>query len=202
MLTRPLRVTILAMTAIALLAPACTSGDGGPPSGTIVSASSDASSTPGPTYRGNGVTFSYPSGWKILDDVSTSASTGDQVWSTAVGLDGRNLVSVARYRLSIPIDDENIATRTEAIRAQLENLFAQAGGSLTSGPARLRMADLPALAFVGRAHDPSGRQVEERLVLAFDGTTEYFVNCQYDDGTRAEVLAACDLVVSSFRVTA
>jgi hypothetical protein len=190
------------MCVLALLVPACTSDGGGPPRGTIVSPASGAPTTSGRTYRGNGVSFSYPAEWKTFGDVSTSASAGDRVWGTTVGLDGHDLVNVARYTLSVPITDETIATRTEAIRAQLENLFAQAGGSLSSGPSRLRMADLPALAFAGTAHDPEGRPVHERLVLAFDGTSEYFVNCQYDDAARTEILAGCDQIVSSFEVTA
>jgi hypothetical protein len=201
-LKRPLRATILAMLALALLPTACTSGpDSGSNTQTILPPASSSPTSGGPTYAANGVSFSYPSDWRDLGGVSTSASMGTQVWSATVGLDGRNLVSVARYTLSVPITAENIETRTDAVRSQLENLFAQAGGSLRAGPQLLRMGGLPALAFAGSAHDPDGRPVEERLVLAFDGTTEYFVNCQYDAHTQPEVVAGCQRIVSTFEVT-
>jgi len=197
---RPLRTTILVLAAVASLAAACT----GSSDGTVLGGSgtpATSASAAGATFSGNGVSFSYPRDWKAFGRTDTSASTGSQVWSHTVGVDGRNLVNVSAYSLSVPITSENIEARADGIRSQLDSLFAQAGGTLGSGPTRLEMGGLPALAFTGSARDPNGAPVEDRLVLAFDGTTEYFVNCQYDRRSKAEIGDGCDQVVSTFEVT-
>jgi hypothetical protein len=46
-----------------------------------------------------------------------------------------------------------------------------------------------------------GSSYASTLVFAFNGTTEYFVNCQYTAGMAAEVGRACDQVTGSFQVS-
>jgi hypothetical protein len=202
---RPHRLANAAILAAALSATACTSSsaDGRvdhPPAG-------DAATTPavdragGRTFSDEGVSFSYPRRWRPLDLTDSSASTGSQVWSRTFGVDGRNIATVAAYELGTSITEANIDARSPAIREQLDSLFAQAGGALETGPTVAEMGGLPALSFTGTARNPSGHTVHSRLILAFDGTTEYFVNCQYDDGGRDEMLSACDRLVSTFTVT-
>jgi hypothetical protein len=195
-LPRPLRSSLLAL----LVAAACTSpGAGGRPASTAhraPSASPDA-----PRFAQHGVSFSYPSGWTPTETADASASTGSRLWSAALALDARNIVSVSTYRIGTSITEANVAARSSEVRAQLESVVAQAGGSLRSGPTSLRMAGLPALAFEARVRTPAGRRLGSRLVLAFDGTTEYFVNCQSDAAGRGAVRSACDQIVSTFDIS-
>jgi hypothetical protein len=59
------------------------------------------------------------------------------------------------------------------------------------------MAGLPGLRFrVTGTVD--GTRYASTLVFAFNGTTEYLVNCQYTTGMAAEVERACNQVVGSF----
>jgi hypothetical protein len=155
----------------------------------------------GETFAGNGVSFSYPAGWKPLTLRESSASAGSQAWVRTFGIDGRNIVSVSEFELGVSITDANLESRSESIRSQLDSLFAQAGGSLEGGPRPQEVGGLPGLSFTGTAKNPNGETVHSRLVLAFDGTTEYFVNCQYDEQGRDRILSGCRLVVSSFTVT-
>jgi hypothetical protein len=154
----------------------------------------------GETFTRDDVSFSYPSGWKPLTVSDSSASTGSQAWSRAFGIDGRNLVSVSAFELGVSITDANLQARSESIRSQLDSLFAQAGGFLAGGPAPQEMGGLPGLSFTGTAKNPNGRTVHSRLILAFDGRTEFFVNCQYDEQGRERILSGCDRVVSTFSV--
>jgi hypothetical protein len=195
---RPLRLAVPAVIAAALFT-ACTSSGGGTSTPTAGAGSGDGS--PGATdqhYVAHGITFAYPSGWKQLRLTGTSASAGSQDWSATVGLDQRNVVIVSQFTLTVSITPDNIDAKADAIRGQLDSLFTQAGGALTEGPTRERMGGLPALGFAGNAKTPNGDAVDSRLVLAFDGPTEYFVNCQYDTTHTDDVRAACDEIVSSF----
>lgn len=192
---------------VAVLATTCTSSSGAtgtqqepPAPKTTAVTTTTAVSLGESTFTGNGVEFSYPGSWTSLRLSDSSASTGDQVWSRAFGIDGRNIVSVSAYDLDTSITDANIGARSESIREQLDSLFAQAGGGLQTGPASERLDGLPALSFTGTAKTPTGRTVHSRLILAFDGTTEYFVNCQYDDVAREEMLSGCRRILATFSV--
>jgi hypothetical protein len=200
---RPLRAAALA--AIVLSALACTdTSDGTGATGASpaeTSPGSPSAAAAGTTFAGHGVSFTYPKGWREFELSDSSASAGSVDWEETVGLDGRNIVSVARYTLGISITDANIEARTDSIGSQIENLFVQAGGALTDGPTTERLAGLPALSFTGNVRTPNGRSMRTRLVLAFDGTTEYAVNCQYDERAHAEVEAGCDRIASTFTVT-
>lgn len=195
-----------AIVVATLWASACTSSFGTEPvdrspAGGATTTTPTADRAGGRTFSGDGVSFSYPRRWRSLELADSSASTGSRVWTRTFGVDGRNLVSVTAYELGISITDANIDARSRAIGEQIDSLFAQAGGALETGPTTQTMGGLPALSFTGTARNPSGRVVHSRLIIAFDGTTEYFVNCQYDDAGRDEMLSGCDRLVSTFTLT-
>jgi hypothetical protein len=203
----PLRLAA-ALLVVVLAAPAaCTSArDAGTgPSPASSPGTGPASTTPSPaargrTFAGNGVSFSYPEGWRPLTLRDSSAAAGSPLWSRTLGLDGRNIVTVSAFALDTPITGANLESRSASIRAQLESLFAQAGGALVGGPTPQPMGGLPGLSFTGTAKTPNGEPVHSRLVLAFDGATEYFINCQYDERGREQIVSGCDLIVSTFTV--
>jgi hypothetical protein len=181
---------------------ACTNSSAGT-DGVRSPAQPETSASPvsrGETFTRDDVSFSYPSRWKAFTVSDSSASTGSQVWSRAFGIDGRNLVGVSAFELGVSITEANLQARSESIRSQLDNLFAQAGGSLDGGPTPQEMGGLPGLSFTGTAKNPNGRTVHSRLILAFEGKTEFFVNCQYDEQGRKRILSGCDRIVSTFTV--
>jgi hypothetical protein len=59
---------------------------------------------------------------------------------------------------------------------------------------------LPALRLEATARDPAGVRVRSRSILVFDGTIEYFVDCQVTTEGAEEMKRGCDQVVSSFQV--
>jgi len=201
-----------ASLALALVLTACSKGGAegaatSPTAGGAASPTAGASPPASPsavvsgqTFDGNGVSFRYPDGWQEFTLTGTSASTGPQNWSETVGIDEVNFVTVAEYTINVSVTPDTIADQQDSFASQIADLFTQAGGQLQSGPTEEIMGGLPALAFTGTAKSPDGTEVGSRLVMAFDGTTEYFVNCQYTSGGEGDILAGCDQVVSSFQV--
>jgi hypothetical protein len=197
---------VIGLLGLAFSAAACTSSSAGDASASGAeprSPSTTALTTPvagGRTYDEHGVTFSYPKAWRAMRLADTSASTGTFEWTATVGIDPPNIVNVSRSTIGTSITSSNLAARTGSITLQVRNVFAQAGGSLTEGPTERDVGGLPALGYAGDARTPAGRPVHTRLVLVFDGTTEYAVVCQYDDRAADRILAGCDQVVSTFSV--
>lgn len=210
--TKFFRVSSAALIGLALVAAACSKGSDSAPSPTSsASPTSSVSSSGSPsasssvsasatTFTGNGVSFDYPSDWQQFTLTGTTAQSGSSLWTETVGTDPINFASVAGYTINIPITADNIAAQKDALSQQIKGLFQQAGGAMTGGPTDETMAGFPALGFTGTAKNPNGATVSSRLVLAFDGTTEYFVNCQFDDTGQTAILAGCDQIVSTFTV--
>ena len=145
------------------------------------------------TYRANGVSFDYPAGWQ--DETGYNAGTSGAVpalWTIVVGPgtphDG---IGVQATRLGLAVTAQNI----DYAAHQLESVAQQAGLAVQGTPVKITMAGLPGLRF---RFTETG-SVSTR-VFAFNGTTEYAVNCQYTAADAAEVTRACDQVVGSFHV--
>jgi len=198
-----IRISLVLALVSALALVACSNGGGGgsaSSSPTVASSETSSPTTAGKTFSGNGIAFQYPESWQEFTLSGTTASSGNQLWNETVGIDAINFVSVSGYTINVPITSANIDDQKAGIGQQISALFTQAGGGIDSGPTDETMAGLPALGFTGTANNPDGQPVRSRLVLAFDGTTEYFVNCQYDDSGQTELLAGCDQIVGSFSV--
>jgi hypothetical protein len=169
--------------------------------GGLARAAADARSQ---TYRGHGITFQYPTGWHRLAPGASTARAGNQLWTTWVGparAMSADVVIVSAYRLPVAVTPRNLAAARPSIEAAVRQLVRQSGGRVLSGAARTRLGGLPAYRFRIRARAFGGRTVESRLVLAFRGRTEYFLNCQHQvGGSRARAIGAgCDRIVASFR---
>lgn len=192
---------------VAVLA-ACGKGNSTPSDSAAVSGSPSvpvtaSASASGQVYSANGVSFDYPQGWQSLEVTASSASTnGTVVWQEAFGPGpGSDFVSVTDYSLNASVTADNIDQQEPGTTNSITSLFQQAGGSLTSGPDKITMDGLPALGYAGTAVDPDGNQVNIRMVLAYDGPTEYYVNCQASQPGASAIAAACDQIVGSFSLT-
>ena len=126
-------------------------------------------------------------------------SQGTQVWSESFGIDEANFVTVSQYTVNVPITESNIEQHATELTTQIQQLFTQAGGSMQAGPTKLTMGGFPALGYTGTAVNPSAVSVKTRLTLAFNGTTEYFVNCQSSGDNSSALDTGCDQIVSTFR---
>jgi hypothetical protein len=123
------------------------------------------------------------------------------LWSTFVGpptpYDG---VKVTAYPVNQAVAAQDIGVLALALESDVKRLFGEAGGDLQAGPETITMAGRPAVRFRGTGITADGTLFTSTIVFAFNGTTEYEVDCQYTAANAAEVTRACDQVVGSFHV--
>jgi uncharacterized RDD family membrane protein YckC len=186
----PLAVVLLAAVAL----PVYRTSAGGTPASQNTSA--------GGAYQGQGVSFTYPVAWTDSGTRYGQSSTGEHfLWRTAVTpgtpYDG---VMVTAYPVSQTLAAQNIGALIPALESDVKQLFGQAGGGLQAGPEKITMAGKPAVRFRGTGVMADGTRYTSTIVFAFNGTTEYFVNCQYTAAKATAVTRACDQVVGSFHV--
>jgi Septum formation len=146
------------------------------------------------------VSFDYPAGWEE-GTTETVAETGgpDELWEVAFVLDTESLVTVEASRMNMPITAENLDAAKAESEEVVQELFDQVGGSVQSGPEDITAAGKPGLRFRGTGtHD--GTSFESTLVLIFDGTTEYTLNCQRTAEWAEEIERGCEQIVRTFTV--
>jgi uncharacterized RDD family membrane protein YckC len=151
------------------------------------------------TYRAHGVSFGYPASWQEETGYTahTSAGGGRTLWTTVIGpgtpLD---VIVVQAFRVSPAVTAQNI----DAFASFAESSLRQAGLVVRGTPEKITMAGLPGLRL--RLTSTVDRtRLASTAVYAFNGTTEYFVNCQSTAGMAAQVGRACDQVTGSFHVS-
>ena len=153
------------------------------------------------SFEGHGISFDYPGDWDEAEETSTAVSSGNQRWSESFGIDGNNFVTVTEYEVNIEVGDENISELEQEIGQTIEDLTQQAGGSVDEGPSEVTMGGLPGFRFELSGVEAEGGTVDSSIVLAFDGTTEYFLNCQFTDEHSDEIDEGCTQIIDSFEVT-
>jgi hypothetical protein len=142
--------------------------------------------------KGFGITFDYPEGFEESDDVTINEQQGSQAEeSRAVGLDEDNGIIVQRYKLQESINEGNLVLAKTEFDALVAGLSPDAAKGETS-----EIAGLPALRY---SNVPVGsvKGGESRLIVVFDGSTEYLINCQSTPQKRTEINEACDLAVDT-----
>jgi hypothetical protein len=117
-----------------------------------------------------------------------------------VGIDGSNFVLVERYRLAIPITDETFDRHRDALVQEWTQAVEQGGASVVGPVETIELDGLPGLRFEAVGVSVDGRPALSTMVLAFDGQTEYFVNCQRTEERANEMEAGCDQVLDTFGV--
>jgi hypothetical protein len=152
------------------------------------------------TYRAHGVSFDYPAGWQEESIAPISSGGAQKLW-TAMVTPGtlQDFIRVEEYRVKPSVSARGIAATAPSLKKHLNNLFGPLGGGVQAGPEKITMAGMPAVRFRA-AGTENGTRIGATLVFAFDGTSEYFVDCEYTPANTAEVERACSHVVDSFQV--
>jgi hypothetical protein len=143
---------------------------------------------------GFAITFEYPEDFEESDDVTISEQRGSKAEaSRAVGLDEDNGIIVQRYGLKRSIDRDNLELAKSEFDALVKTLSPDAAEGKVA-----EIAGLPALRY---ANVPV-RSIEDarsRLIVLFDGRTEYLINCQSTPDKRPEVDEACAMALETLR---
>jgi hypothetical protein len=158
------------------------------------------------SYKGHGVSLHYPKNWERAKFTGLSAQNASGVWTEAFkppSASKADVVFVTEYRTSVVITKQNRATYSAGVASSVATVAKQAGGSMLSGPTPVSMGGLPGYGFRISATTVSGLSSESRILLVWNGHTEYYVNCQYRVGGKleAEIERGCKTVIGSFKVS-
>ena len=168
---------------------------------------SDKTIPGGKTFRGGGLSFTYPTEWRVRTAGEPEADADYQV---KVGPQGRanDLIAVTVATVGVVIEgkvlaitEENIDENKELLSTGAEFLVALGGGKLSKAT-RVTVGGLPGFRFEAsnvKAHG-DGR-VGFHYIDLYKGTKTYTVSCAYTPDGDAEVTKACDQVLGSFRLS-
>lgn len=164
--------------------------------GSLTACGDDSSSSDTATFEEDGYpfTFEYPGDWGDASDISLNNEVGSGNASNlkGVGPADDNGIFLATYTTSEPITDKNI----DQAKAVLDRILGQSAPS-----ARGTVGDIggyPSVSFEAvPVSDPSDAETD--IVALFDGTSEYFINCQWTPDHEDEVKAACEQLRSTLK---
>jgi len=192
----------------------------------VVTAAARADDQPPNTFKGHGLTFSYPGSW-IEIPATFETQIGTPLWTESIGpvpqvtppapadpsqpqptptpqspATHLALVTLAAYHISVAITPRNIGRFKRNIAATVAQIAAQTHGQVESGPIRVNLARLPGYRFRLTVQLTDGTTIQSRIVFVFRKKTEYFFNCEYpqNDPQAAEIESGCDQVMQSFRL--
>ena len=135
--------------------------------------------------NGIGVTFTYPSSFKPIKSISFGQSAGANAAARAgVSIDPVNAIIVSRYDLKVRIAKDNLAK----YKGEVDNVISQLAGKEVSGR-QVEYGGLPGYEYAISLTKPANGR--SRLVVLFDGSTEYLLNCQSTPPKRSKVEDAC-----------
>jgi hypothetical protein len=139
------------------------------------------------------ITFEYPGDFERTEDVELSQSEGQAEQSIAFAKSEDNAIFVQRYALNRPVDVED----GEAVREELDEVLGTLAGEPVEGE-RIEVGELLAFRYeIDQLETPEdGRST---IVAVFDGSTEYFINCQSVPDGREELETACERAIDTLR---
>jgi hypothetical protein len=138
------------------------------------------------------IRFNYPKAFNAVDVRIGSSAGARPAAQKAIGLSKTdNVVIVTRYNLQRRVTEDNLDT----IKPEADKLFSRLAGKDLKAKVTT-VAGMPALEY--EAFDlqrPKGAR--SRLLVLFDGVTEYLINCQSMPDQRAQLEKGCDVVRDS-----
>jgi uncharacterized RDD family membrane protein YckC len=152
------------------------------------------------TYHRHGVSFSYPEAWEeAAPQITAGSGGGNKLWDTSVAAAELDLVIVQAYRLNVPITAENLDTVKPEVDRVVQQIFEQTDGTVQAGPDEITVGGKPGLRASGTG-TIKGTSVGLTFVFVFDGTTQYFLNCEHTAGRADEIERGCEQIVRTFTV--
>lgn len=157
------------------------------------------------SYESHGISFHYPKSWKRAKFSGLSAQNASGVWSEAFkprSSSKADMVFITEYRTPVAITKKNRSSYSDDVASSVASVAKQAEGSLVAGPTLVSMGGLPGYGFRISAKTVSGLSSESRILLVWNGKTEYYLNCQHKvDGRFAtEIERGCRTIESTFEL--
>jgi hypothetical protein len=154
------------------------------------------------TYRGHGVSFTYPAGWQQVpaSDLRPAARAGAATWTAALALGPHDLILLEALPQDPPVTAATIASFASGFGQELRQYLGQAGWSAQAGPERVTLGGMPALEAWISGRTPGGAAVSTLDLHAYRGATGYHLACQHTPGHARQVAQACAQVMRTFTV--
>lgn len=158
------------------------------------------------SYKGHGISFHYPKSWKRAKFAGLSAKNASGVWTEAFkprSSSKADMVFITEYRTPVAITKQNRSSYSDDVASSVASVAKKAEGLLLAGPTLVSMGGLPGYGFRISARTVSGLSSESRILLVWNGKTEYYLNCQHQvDGKFAtEIERGCTAIISSFKLS-
>ncbi|MHB8059345.1 MAG: hypothetical protein ACYDHO_00735 [Gaiellaceae bacterium] len=162
-------------------------------------------------FKGHGISFNYPSDWAPAESQGAKVKTSSGLWTemfapSAAAKDAggttADIVFLTEFETSVAVTKKSLAASASSITASVAQVAKKAGGALLGGPSVVTMGGMPGYEYRISAETIKGRKSESRLVIVWNGKTEYSLNCQHlVSGTRAdEIEKGCKMIVDSFKL--
>jgi len=158
-------------------------------------------------YEGHGVSFRYPKSWEPATFTGHNVQNASGLWTEAFkprsSSSKANMIFISEYRTPVAITKRNRATYSEEVASSVSTVAMRAGGSLLAGPTMVSMGGLPGYAFRISATTRDNLSSQSRILLVWNGKSEYYLNCQHDTTGRyePEIERACDKIIDSFELS-
>jgi hypothetical protein len=196
-------ITIVTCFLAAFLAAASACGGGG-----SAKVASHETIPGGKTFRGGGLSFTYPIEWRVR---TAGEPGGGADYQVKVGPRGRanDLIGVTVAPVGVVIGGKKLAITEENIDENkgvalmgVRMTVSIGGGKLAGEPSRVTVGGLPGFrAEASKVQVQGGARVGIHYTNLFKGTTTYSVSCVYTPNGEAEVTKACDQVLGSLRLS-
>lgn len=148
-------------------------------------------------YRAHGVTFQYPSTWRIADTAWTGPIADMQTFSVRVtAWDADNSVSVGAVD-GVSSAPGSVEQNAEAMATLL---FPEGAEWSEEYPRRVTFHGYLAYLMVSRTVSYVESPISHRTTIVFDGGSSYAIDCTTNGLYESEVNEACEQVLDSFRL--
>ena len=150
--------------------------------------------------RAHGVSFEQPAGWR-QEKVRARTGGTHLLCQTGLFISPSDALVIEAHPLTRPVTASYLGTIGPLLKRLGSQSFAQIGGVLQAGPRRLTIGGLPGFELRGTGHSFSGARIHSTVVFAFQGSTEYLINCQYTPQHAAQAQRACGQILRTFQVS-
>lgn len=198
-----MKITIVACFLAALLVAGTACGGGGSDN-----AEGHKTISGGKTFRGGGLSFTYPTEWRVREAGEPMADANYQVRVVPPGRP-HDQITVTIAELGIVVEGKNLAITAKNVDENKDLLVAGVeaavgfgGGERSEPPTRVSLRGLPGYRYeVSHVTDPGGGKVDSHVTDVFKGTSRYTVACAYTPDGAPEIKTACNQVLGSFHLS-
>ena len=104
------------------------------------------------------------------------------------------------YPHPFSVTGDNIDEYEPDLTQEVRVLFQNLDGQLAAGPTPVTLDGLPGVRYEGSLVNVNEVTVQSRFTSLWDGSTEYWMNCQFTSEHAEEMKRGCDQVEKSFQV--